>query len=59
MKIVKLLFLMFAMINLNAQDLSLFEKELFVNKNDTLNYRILKPLNFDSNKILREYIICN
>ena len=41
MKIVKLLFLMFAMINLNAQDLSLFEKELFVNKNDTLNYRIL------------------
>ena len=50
MNIVKLLFLMFAMINLNAQDLSLFEKELFVNKNDTLNYRILKPLNFDSNK---------
>jgi len=50
MKIVKILFLMFAMINLNAQDLSLFEKELFVYKNDTLKYRILKPLNFDSNK---------
>ena len=27
MKIVKLLFLLFAMINLNAQDLSLFEKD--------------------------------
>ena len=50
MKIFKLLFLMFAMINLNAQDLSLFEKELFVYKKDTLKYRILKPLNFDSSK---------
>ena len=35
---------------LNSQDLKLYEKESFVFENDTLNYRILKPLNYNSNK---------
>jgi predicted peptidase len=36
--------------NSNAQDLNLYEKEIYMHENDTLNYRILKPLNYDSNK---------
>jgi predicted peptidase len=36
--------------NSNAQDLNLYEKEIYIHENDTLNYRILKPLNYDSNK---------
>jgi predicted peptidase len=34
----------------NSQDLNLFENKFFVLKNDTLNYRILKPLNYDPAK---------
>lgn len=33
-----------------AQDLSLFEKQTFINKGDTLQYRILLPENFDASK---------
>ena len=36
--------------NLNAQDFSQYEKEIFISENDTLNFRILKPLDYDSNK---------
>ena len=36
--------------NLHTQDLNLFEDEIFVNEYDTLNYRILKPLDYDPNK---------
>ena len=36
--------------DLNGQDLKLFEKEIFVFENDTLKYRILKPLNYNSNE---------
>ena len=36
--------------NLYSQDLSLYKKESFVFENDTLNYRILKPLNYNPNK---------
>ena len=35
---------------LNSQDLKLYEKESFVYENDTINYRILKPLNYNPNK---------
>ena len=42
------LLLVFFMFNyLNSQDLKLYEKESFVFENDTLNYRILKPLNYN------------
>ena len=45
------LLLVFFMFNyLNSQDLKLYEKESFVFENDTLNYRILKPLNYNPNK---------
>jgi len=45
------LLLVFFMFNyLNSQDLNLYEKESFVFENDTLNYRILKPLNYNPNK---------
>ena len=33
-----------------SQDFELYEKAVFTFENDTLNYRILKPLNYDSNK---------
>jgi len=33
-----------------SQDFKLYEKAAFTFENDTLNYRILKPLNYDSNK---------
>ena len=36
--------------NLNSQNFELFENKIFVFKNDTLNYRILKPLNYDETK---------
>ena len=45
-----LIILCFSLSNLNAQGLDLFEKEIFISKNDTLNYRILKPLNYNPNK---------
>lgn len=40
----------FSVIYLNAQSLELFEKEIFVYENDTLNYRILKPLDYNPNQ---------
>jgi len=43
-----IVFLMFC--NLNAQDLTQFEKETFEFEKETLNYRILKPLNYNPNK---------
>ena len=45
-----LIILCFSINNLNAQSLDLFEKEIFINENDTLKYRILRPLNFNPNK---------
>ena len=42
--------LFFLYITAFAQDLSLFKKEEFITKGDTLRYRILYPKNFDSNK---------
>lgn len=36
--------------NINSQNLELFENKIFVFENDTLNYRILKPLNYDETK---------
>ena len=50
MKYLKIFFSLFIIINLNSQSLDLYEKEIFVYKNDSLNYRILKPLNYDKNK---------
>ena len=50
MKNLYFLFLLFLVSNLNSQDLELFEKDVFVFENDTLNYRILKPLDYDPNK---------
>ncbi|WP_296619475.1 prolyl oligopeptidase family serine peptidase [Marivirga sp.] len=35
---------------LKAQDKSAFDKEVFIENGDSLNYRILYPKNFDSNK---------
>ena len=43
-----IVFLMFS--NSNSQDLELFEKETFEFEKETLSYRILKPLNYKSNK---------
>ena len=37
-------------VNLNSQELDLYEKKIFVIEDDTLKYRILKPLNYDSTK---------
>ncbi len=50
MKYFTLLFFLFLFGNLNAQDLELYEREIFIFENDTLNYRILQPLNYDANK---------
>lgn len=50
MKNLYFLLLLFLASNLNSQDLELFEKDVFVFGNDTLNYRILKPLDYDPNK---------
>ena len=50
MKYLKLLFLFFFVGKLFSQDLGLFKKNKFIIENDTLNYRILKPLNYQSNK---------
>ena len=40
----------FFVTNLSGQDFKLFEKEVFVFENDTLKYRILKPLNYNPKK---------
>ena len=50
MKNITLLFFALYLCNLNSQNIELFEKETFIFENDTLNYRILKPLNYDPNK---------
>ena len=50
MKHLNLLFVCFIFNSLNSQELKLYEKERFVYENDTLNYRILKPLNYNPNK---------
>ena len=50
MKDISVLVFFFMMSSLNAQDFKLYDKAIFVYENDTLNYRILKPLNYDPNK---------
>ena len=50
MKSLKLILFFFVLSNLNAQDLTQYEKEVFVFEKETLNYRILKPLNYNPNK---------
>ena len=50
MKYLNLLFVCFIFNYLNSQELKLYEKESFVYENDTLNYRILKPLNYNPNE---------
>ena len=44
------MFVFFIFNYLNSQELKLYEKEIFVYEDDTLNYRILKPLNYNPNK---------
>ena len=41
-------FLLFS--NLKSQDLNLYEEKTYIFENDTLNYRILKPLDYDPKK---------
>ena len=50
MKYFNLVIILFMISNSNAQNLNLYEKEIYIHGKDTLNYRILKPLNYDSNK---------
>ena len=50
MKSLKLILFFFILSNSNAQDLNQYEKEVFVFEKETLNYRILKPLNYNPNK---------
>lgn len=50
MKYLVIFLILFLNVNLNSQDLDLYEQEIFVTEKDTLNYRILKPLNYDSTK---------
>ena len=50
MKYLVIFFILFLNVNLNSQDLDLYEQKIFVTEKDTLNYRILKPLNYDSTK---------
>ena len=38
-----LIIILFFTSAINAQNLNLFEKEIFINEGDTLKYRILKP----------------
>ena len=45
-----LLLILFLCSNSYCQDFSLYEKQIFISEGDTLNYRILKPLNHDPNK---------
>ena len=48
----KITFLIFIQLtsNLYAQDLNLFGDQIFISEMDTLNYRILKPLDYDPNQ---------
>ena len=41
---------LFLTLALNAQDYKLYEKANFVYESDTLNYRLLKPKNYNSSK---------
>ena len=50
MKYLVLFLILFLNVNLNSQELDLYEQKIFVIENDTLNYRILKPLNYHSTK---------
>jgi predicted peptidase len=50
MKNFTLLFFLLLIGNLNSQNLELYEKETFIFEKDTLNYRILKPLNYQPNE---------
>lgn len=50
MKHLNFFFILFLTYNVFSQDYDLFNKEFFVFQSDTLNYRILRPLNFDPNK---------
>ena len=50
MKYLNFLLSLFLVSNVFSQDYDLYDKELFIFQNDTLNYRILRPLNFDPNK---------
>ena len=47
MKYLVLFLILFLNVDLNSQDLDLYEQKIFVTEKDTLNYRILKPLNYD------------
>tara|TARA_B100000767_G_scaffold110750_1_gene105964 strand:- start:460 stop:1230 length:771 start_codon:yes stop_codon:yes gene_type:complete len=47
MKYLLFIFIVCYQANTFSQDFELYEKEIFVFENDTLNYRILKPLNYD------------
>ena len=47
MKYLTFLVFLFTLSNLYSQDFELYEKESFVFENDTLNYRILEPLNYN------------
>ena len=44
------LFFFFLFCNLKSQDLNLYEEKIYIFENDTLNYRLLKPLDYDSEK---------
>ena len=48
-KYLPFLFILFLFDNLYCQDFKLYEKKTFVLQGDTLNYRILKPLNYNPN----------
>ena len=50
MKKLSFFLIVFMVNNLSAQDLSQYEKEKIVFETDTLNYRILKPLNYNPSK---------
>ena len=43
-------FFLFLNIALNAQEYKLYEDAIFVHEGDTLNYRFLKPSNYDPSK---------
>ncbi|MDP3358212.1 MAG: prolyl oligopeptidase family serine peptidase [Lutibacter sp.] len=44
------MFLVFVYANAQNSEISLFEKKQFIQNNDTLNYRILYPINFSKEK---------
>ena len=50
MKKITLIIALFFISNITAQNLDLFKKEIFIQDEDTLRYRILKPNNYNPNK---------